>query len=126
TRGRLEVKRERVPLDQVVDSSLEIAQPAIEAGKHQLAIELPAEPLTLEVDALRIAQVLGNLLTNAAKYTPSGGQIRLDAVRGPGSAQIRVADNGIGLDPADLPRIFDMFTQVAPMRDRPNTGLGIG
>ncbi len=78
------------------------------------------------MDSLRIAQVLGNLLTNAAKYTPPEGQIRLTAERSNGEVQVRVADNGIGLAAADLQRIFVMFTQVPATAERPNTGLGIG
>jgi PAS domain S-box-containing protein len=126
TRGRLEVRKARTSLKAVVDSAVEIAQPAIHAGKHQLTVELPNEPLELEVDALRIAQVLGNLLTNAAKYTPTGGRIQLQAGSAGDDVVIRVIDNGIGLEAADLPRIFEMFTQVSPSQDRPNAGLGIG
>jgi len=126
TRGRLEVRRERVPLKTIVDAALEIAQPAMNAAKHQLSVALPDEPLELDVDALRIAQVLGNLLTNAAKYTPSGGQIQLRVECADSDVLVRVIDNGIGLAAADLPRIFEMFTQVAPSADRPNAGLGIG
>ena len=126
TRGRLEVRRERVGSKTIVDTAIEIAQPAINAGKHQLSVELPAEPLELEVDSLRIAQVLGNLLTNAAKYTPPEGRIRLTAERVNDAVLVRVIDNGIGLEAADLPRIFEMFTQVSPSADRPNSGLGIG
>jgi signal transduction histidine kinase len=126
TRGRLEVRKARTSLESVVNSAVEIAQPAIQAGQHQLAIELPGEPLELDVDVLRIAQVLGNLLTNAAKYTPAGGRIQLQAGRAGDEVAIRVIDNGIGLEAADLPRIFEMFTQISPSRDRPNSGLGIG
>jgi PAS domain S-box-containing protein len=126
TRGRLEVRKTRVPLETVVNSAVEIAQPAIHAGKHQLTIELSTEPMELEVDALRIAQVLGNLLTNAAKYTPPGGRIQLKASRSSEEVAVRVIDNGIGLEAGDLPRIFEMFTQVSPSQDRPNSGLGIG
>jgi signal transduction histidine kinase len=126
TRGRLEVKPERVALKAIVDSAIEIAQPAMTAGKHQLTVELPPEPLELEVDAIRIAQVLGNLLTNAAKYTPSEGKVRLAAERNGGDALVRVIDNGIGLAPEDLSRIFEMFTQVTPAKERANSGLGIG
>jgi signal transduction histidine kinase len=78
------------------------------------------------VDPLRIAQVLGNLLTNAAKYTSAGGRIRLIAERAEDDVLVRVIDNGIGLAPADMSRIFEMFTQVSQTPDRPNTGLGIG
>jgi PAS domain S-box-containing protein len=126
TRGKLDMRTARVPLKAIVDSAVEISQPAMAAGKHQLTVELPDEPLELEVDALRIAQVLGNLLTNAAKYTKAGGQVRLTAERDGDDVLVRVIDNGIGLAPEDMPRIFEMFTQVSQTPDRPNTGLGIG
>jgi len=126
TRGRLEVRKARVPLKTVVDAAVEIAQPAVHSGKHQFTVELPTEQLELDVDSLRLAQVLGNLLTNAAKYTPTGGVIQLKAGRAGEGMAIRVIDNGIGLEATDLPRIFDMFTQVSPSADRPNSGLGIG
>jgi len=126
TRGRLDIQRARVPLKSVVDSAVEIAQPVVQANRHQLTVQLPTEPLELEVDALRIAQVLGNLLTNAAKYTPAEGRIRITAERDGSDVLIRVIDNGIGLAPADLPRVFEMFTQISPAHDRSNSGLGIG
>jgi len=126
TRGRLDIQRARVPLKAVVDSAVEIAQPVVQANRHQLTVQLPTEPLELEVDALRIAQVLGNLLTNAAKYTPAEGRIRITAERDGSDVLIRVIDNGIGLAPADLPRVFEMFTQISPAHDRSNSGLGIG
>jgi signal transduction histidine kinase len=78
------------------------------------------------VDAHRIAQVLGNLLTNAAKYTPAEGSIRLTAQQQGSEVLIRVIDTGEGIEAADLPRIFEMFTQLTPTRERPNAGLGIG
>jgi signal transduction histidine kinase len=126
TRGKLEVRRVRVTLRSLIDSAVETVQPAINASKHQLTIELPTEPLELEVDPLRIAQVLGNLLTNAARYTPTGGRIRVTAERDGADVRIHVIDNGIGLAAEDLPRIFDMFTQFSATRERPNAGLGIG
>jgi PAS domain S-box-containing protein len=126
TRGRLEVKKERVALKTIVDSALEIAQPAMSNGRHQLTVELPPEPLELDADALRISQVLGNLLTNAAKYTPPEGRVGLTAERSGDEVLIRVVDNGIGLASGDLARIFEMFTQITPGRDGTNAGLGIG
>jgi signal transduction histidine kinase len=126
TRGRLEVRRARVALRSVVDAAVETARPTIDAGKHKLEVALPDDPLTLDVDALRISQVLANLLTNAAKYTDSGGTIRLNAEREGGNVVIRVADNGIGLAPEDVPKIFEMFAQVKPTHDRKEGGLGIG
>jgi len=126
TRGRLEVRRSRVTLRSVVDAAVETARPAIDARKHELRIELPAEAVLLDVDALRIAQVFGNLLTNAAKYTPAQGVITLIAAREGGEAVVRVIDTGIGLAAEDLPRIFQMFAQVRPTLDRKEGGLGIG
>ncbi len=126
TRGRLEVRRARVALRGIVESAVETAQPAIGAGKHRLSVELPQEPLFLDADALRIAQVLGNVLTNAAKYTPEGGDIRLSAAREADQVVVRVTDDGIGLAPEDLPQIFEMFAQVRPTLDRKEAGLGIG
>jgi len=126
TRGRLEVRRERVSLRSVVDAGIETARPAIDAGKHSLTVVLPEEPLMLDADALRISQVLANLLTNAAKYTGQYGAIRIDAERVRDEVMIRVSDNGIGLAPADLPRVFEMFAQVKPAHDRKEAGLGIG
>ena len=118
--------RTRVALRSVVDAAVETARPAIDAGKHALQVSLPDEPLMLDADALRISQVLANLLTNAAKYTEHPGTIRLAAERDGDDVVIRVADDGIGLAPADLPRIFEMFAQVKPTLDRKEAGLGIG
>jgi PAS domain S-box-containing protein len=126
TRGRLEVRRARVALRSAVDAAVETARPTIDAGKHTLQVSLPDEPLMLDADVLRIAQVLANLLTNAAKYTEHPGTIRLTAERVDEDVVIRVTDDGIGLAPADLPKIFDMFAQVKPTLDRKESGLGIG
>ena len=126
TRGHLEVRRQRVMLRSVVEAAVETARPAIDAGKHLLTVDLPAEPLALEVDALRIAQVLANLLTNAAKYTGQSGAIQLTAQREGEDVVLRVADNGIGIAAGDLGKIFEMFAQVKPTLDRKEAGLGIG
>jgi signal transduction histidine kinase len=126
TRGRLEVRRARVALRGILDAAVETARPAIDAGKHTLTVTQPGEPLELEVDALRISQVLANLLTNAAKYTGHPGSIRLMAERAEDDVAIRVADDGIGIAAEDLPRIFEMFAQVKPTLDRKEGGLGIG
>ncbi len=126
TRGRLEVRRARTALRSMVDVAVETARPAIDAGKHTLTVALPSEPLMLDADALRISQVLANLLTNAAKYTEPRGTIHLGAERDGDEVVIRVVDNGIGLAPADLPKVFEMFAQVKPALDRKEAGLGIG
>ena len=126
TRGRLEVRRARVDLRSIVDAAVETVRPALDAGKQTLTVSLPDEPLMLDADALRISQVLANLLTNAAKYTDGPGTIRLSAERLDADVLIRVIDSGIGLAPADLPKVFEMFAQVKPTLDRKDAGLGIG
>ncbi|AUX45132.1 uncharacterized protein SOCE26_066130 [Sorangium cellulosum] len=126
TRGKVELRRERVELRAVLNSALETSRPLIEAAGHELAIRLPAEPLALDADPTRLAQVFANLFNNATKYTPAGGQIRLVAQRDGGEVVVRVADTGVGI-PADmLPKVFDMFTQVGRSIDRAQGGLGIG
>jgi PAS domain S-box-containing protein len=132
TRGKIELRKERVELAAVIRSAVEASQPIIDAGNHQLALSLPAEPISLEADPVRLAQVFANLLNNAAKYTDRGGQIRLSArfVAGqsqpPTEIEILVADTGIGIEAEMLPRVFDMFTQVGRSRRQAQPGLGIG
>jgi PAS domain S-box-containing protein len=126
TRRRLELKRDRVSLESLVSSAVETARPLLEAKGHDLDISLPAEPVELNVDPLRLSQVLSNLLTNAAKYTDAGGRIALAAVLTPEELQIRVSDNGIGLAPAAIPNLFEIFSQVESALDRAEGGLGIG
>jgi CheY-like chemotaxis protein len=111
-------------------SAVETTRPAIEAARHKLEISLPAQPLTVDADFVRLAQVLANLLNNAAKYTDPGGRIAL-SVRGEGAdavseAVISVRDNGVGIPAELLPRVFDMFAQVDRTLDRAQGGLGIG
>ncbi|WP_437662404.1 ATP-binding protein [Sorangium sp. So ce1182] len=126
TRGKVELRRERVDLRSVLNSALETSRPLIEAAAHELAVRLPAEPLLLDADPTRLAQVFANLLNNAAKYTPGGGSIRVAARRDGAAVVVRVMDSGVGI-PADmLPKVFDMFTQVVRSIDRAQGGLGIG
>jgi CheY-like chemotaxis protein len=98
----------------------------IEEARHQLAISLPTEPLTLDADGIRLAQIMSNLLNNAAKYTEPGGQIWLTARREAGEVVISVRDTGIGIPPEKLPHVFDMFAQVHAVGYRNTGGLGIG
>jgi signal transduction histidine kinase/ActR/RegA family two-component response regulator len=126
TRGTLLVRRVAATLSAVVDSAVETARPHLEAKRHRLDLSLPASPVELEVDPLRLAQVLGNLLTNAAKYTDPGGQIALRAAIEADSLVIRVSDNGIGLSREQLDRLFVMFSQFAVGAGRSQGGLGIG
>jgi signal transduction histidine kinase/ActR/RegA family two-component response regulator len=126
TRGKVELRKERVELAAVIQDALEACRPLIEAGGHELTVSLPPEPVTLEADPTRLAQVFSNLLNNAAKYTPPGGSIRLTAERQGDEIAVKIRDTGIGI-PADmLPRIFEMFTQVDRSLERSQGGLGIG
>jgi PAS domain S-box-containing protein len=124
TRGRLEMRREPVEAAAVVGAAVETSQPAIDSAGHRLAVELPPEVLMLNADPVRIAQVLANLLNNAAKYTPAGGDIRLTVRRDGDAAVISVRDSGVGIPHHMLERVFDMFTQVDATSA--HGGLGIG
>ncbi len=126
TTGKLMVRRSPVQLQQVIRSAVELAEPFSKSRGHTLEVDLPAEPVWLEADATRLSQVFSNLLNNAAKYTNAGGAIRLDARVVGNSVAVRVIDNGIGLSPAMLGRVFDMFTQVDYSLERSNAGLGVG
>ena len=125
-RGKVDLRRERVDLAAVVSRAVETARPLIEAGRHELTVEVPPDPVRLDADPVRLAQVLGNLLTNAAKYTEPGGRIRLTVETTSGEVTIRVRDTGIGI-PADmLDRVFDPFVQTDVARGRSQGGLGLG
>jgi PAS domain S-box-containing protein len=124
--GKIELRRERVELASVVARAVETAQPGIDAQGHRLSVALPPDSLPLEADPVRLVQVVGNLLTNAAKYTERGGHIWLTAGREGGQAVLRVRDDGIGIAPDMLPRVFDLFVQVDHAAARSQGGLGIG
>ncbi|HEX4025181.1 MAG TPA: ATP-binding protein [Steroidobacteraceae bacterium] len=126
TRGTLSLRRQPTDLGSVIDAAVETARPMIDARRHTLTVRRTSEPVRFSADPLRVAQVLSNLLTNAAKYTEPGGQIRLGAHRSGGEVSITVADSGIGISAETLPRVFDMFAQVKPSGDRSEGGLGIG
>jgi len=126
SRGALALRRKPVELAAVVASALETSRPLIERRGHQLSVTLPADPLWVDADLIRMSQVLVNLLNNAAKYTESGGLIRLTVTREGSDAVVSVADTGIGIRPELLPAIFEMFTQVDRSLERSQGGLGIG
>jgi signal transduction histidine kinase len=126
TRGTLELRRTHTQLTNVIESAVETARPAIDAKRHSLAVHLPQVPVLLDVDALRLSQVLSNLLTNAAKYTDPEGHIRIESELVGGEVLMRVIDDGIGIAAEALPRIFTMFSQVRSVQDRSDGGLGIG
>jgi PAS domain S-box-containing protein len=124
--GKIELRRERIELATAVNIALESSRPLIERGAHSLTVELPPEPLWVDADRARLAQVLSNLLNNAARYTRAGGHIWLSAGRSGENAVIRVRDNGIGIRPAMLSQIFEMFTQGGSEGPYSQGGLGIG
>ena len=126
TLGKVELKKERVDFRNVLGSALETTRPLIEASNHELAVRLPADPLPLDADPTRLAQVLANLVNNAAKYTPSGGRIQLSAEVEEDTLIVRVCDTGIGIPAEMLSRVFDIFTQVGRSIDHSQGGLGIG
>jgi len=123
---KLTLRRELIDLRTVVPTAVEFSHPLIEVRNHQLEIAPPAEPLWVSGDPTRLAQVLTNLLTNAAKYTPEGGHIRLTAAREDGAAVVRVRDDGAGIPQEMLSRVFDLFTQIGTAGNDRAGGLGIG
>ena len=126
TRGRIELKKEAIDLRSAVSMAVESSTALVQAGGHQLQVDLPDEPLPLEADLTRLVQVLSNLLNNAAKYTPGGGRIALAAWREERQAVVAVTDSGIGIAPDAIGSVFEMFTQVRSSLDRAQGGLGIG
>ncbi|MEC5397730.1 response regulator [Uliginosibacterium sp. H1] len=126
SQGKIALKTDAVELGNVVAHGVETVRPLIEARKHTLVVSVPEEPVWLRGDFARLAQVVSNLLNNAAKYTPDGGRIELLAGNEDDAVMLRVRDNGIGIDAALLPRIFDLFAQGERSLDRSQGGLGIG
>jgi PAS domain S-box-containing protein len=124
--GKLDIKKERVALDDIVASAVEMSRTAIENGHHDLDVRCPPQPVLLDADPVRLAQVLSNLLNNAAKYTPAGGSIELEATLEGEVVAVSVTDNGVGIPEQSLPAMFEMFTQMSDTRDRAQGGLGIG
>ncbi|HEV8335875.1 MAG TPA: PAS domain S-box protein [Candidatus Polarisedimenticolia bacterium] len=126
TRNRLELRRQRVDLQAVIHQAVETSRPMAERLGHEIRVRLPAEPLFVHGDPVRLAQVFGNLLNNSCKYTKRGGRIEVSAERQGEIIAASVRDNGIGISTGMLPRIFDMFTQGDQRLDRASGGLGIG
>jgi signal transduction histidine kinase len=124
--GKLRVKLEPVLLGAVIEAATEISRPAMERAKVAFQVKLPAEPIPLSADAVRLAQVFSNLLNNAAKYTPEGGSVTLAAEHAGAQAVIRVKDTGIGIPREVVAEVFDLFTQIDKNLNRAQGGLGIG
>lgn len=126
SRGKINLNKEPVELSEALQAALEASRPLIEANKHTLVLQNAEEPIWIFADLTRIAQVVSNLLNNAAKYTPAGGRITLSVHRDGDHVRIAVADTGVGIPRAMLPRIFELFTQVDGENKRSQGGLGIG
>jgi PAS domain S-box-containing protein len=126
TRGKIHLHKVPVELSAILRQAVESCRPLIEANDHKLSVSFPAEPVWLEGDPTRLAQIVANLLNNAAKYTDPGGRIVLSGDRVVDAAVVRVRDNGIGLSAEMLPRVFDLFAQEDRSLDRAQGGLGIG
>ncbi len=126
TRGKIELRKELLDLGAAVDAALESVQPLVTDRGHRLDVERPDEPVMVEADPIRLEQILTNLLTNAARYTEAGGRVRVKLDAEGGDATVRVIDNGCGISPEQLPRIFELFVQGQSGLDRSGAGLGIG
>jgi signal transduction histidine kinase len=125
-RGKVELKLAPVEIARVVADAIEMASPLLEERSHRLVTSVPASGLLVDADADRLAQALGNLLTNAAKYTPPGGVVTVTASKSDRFVEIGVRDNGVGIEPELLPQVFDLFVQGRQGFDRAQGGLGLG
>jgi signal transduction histidine kinase/ActR/RegA family two-component response regulator len=126
TRGLVTLERSEVDFRSALAAALEQLRPAIEGARHSLTVTVPDEPLHVLGDSARLVQIFGNLLANAAKYTPAGGRIEVEVHAEPGRIVTEVRDNGVGNSPELMPEIFDLFTQDSRTADRRLGGLGLG
>lgn len=126
TRGHLVLHRQKTSINSILENSVEVARPLIEARHHTLSISSPEVPIEVDGDSLRLSQVFSNLLTNAAKYSDASGRIEVTVRLVTDGVEVAVKDSGLGLEPESLSRIFEMFSQVKSALDRSEGGLGIG
>jgi len=126
SRGTFELRRERIEVSAVVRHALETSGPSLQEAGHRLVVSLPEEALWVDGDPVRLSQILANLLNNAARYTEAGGEVHIQARREDGSALISVRDNGIGIAPDAIARIFEMFNRGTQAGRSPEGGLGVG
>jgi PAS domain S-box-containing protein len=126
TQGKLELRRQRIDLASVVHGAVEAARPLLQSFSHHFSLSLPRERLMLDADSTRLTQAILNLLNNAAKYTPAGGQVQLSVTHHDDHAVVSVRDSGIGIERDQLSTLFQMFSQLTPALDRSHGGLGIG
>jgi PAS domain S-box-containing protein len=126
TMGKITLQKEQMELSPLIKSALDAVDPLIKEKGHELTVSLPPDPLYLEADATRVLQMMTNLLTNAARYTAEGGHIWLMVQRQDTDAIIKIRDNGLGIPPHKLKRVFEMFMQTSKSKELSNSGLGIG
>ncbi len=126
TTHKLELRTETSLLQNAIRQAVELCRPLAEAARHDLVVDLPAEPIYLEADPARLVQVFGNLLNNACRYTEEAGTIRLSVTREGGFAVVRVSDDGIGIEAEELPFVFDIFSQARRANGTARGGLGLG
>ena len=124
--GKVVIQRHVIDFRSVLELGLEAGQTVVDAARHEIRVEQPAAPVWIRGDSSRLAQVVGNLINNAAKYTPDGGQIEVQLTQEPAEARLRIIDTGVGIPPDQLSNVFEMFTQVDHALDRARGGLGIG
>ena len=125
SRGKIVLQRQRVALAEVLEAAVETSRPLIDARGHRLDVQLPPRDLVLEVDPARVAQIFTNLLNNAANYTPPGGEIRVRVEDTPQWVRVAVADNGIGIAPDQLQKVFELFQQLASQPGQGGLGIGL-
>ncbi len=126
TRGKIRLKKEIVDLGAIVEQALESSHPLIRSRRHTLSVTPAPEPVKIEGDQARLVQIIGNLLNNAAKYTPEGGHIEIQVEAAPQQAVVRIRDNGVGISPELLPHVFEPFRQADESLARSQGGLGLG
>jgi PAS domain S-box-containing protein len=126
TRGKIELRMERVELGEIVRSAIETVRPLIDSARLDLEVSLPSEPLELDADPVRLVQVFANILNNAAKFTDEGGKVWLTTSRQAGEVVIAIRDTGLGISAEMLPRIFEAFAQADHGRSQSQGGLGVG
>jgi CheY-like chemotaxis protein/two-component sensor histidine kinase len=126
TRNKISLRNEQVELSTILKETIDTFRPACDRGGVQLEAELPSEPVYLSGDSARLAQIFGNLLNNACKFTDKGGRVSVAVERQNGHAVVRVRDTGIGIAPEKIPHIFEMFVQADTSMSRATAGLGIG
>jgi len=126
TAGKLHLQSSRIDLRDVVQQAIEVTNAMIEQRGHALTVQIPDMPVDVDADAPRLVQVAGNLLHNAAKFTPNNGRIDIELRTELGMAVVAVRDNGVGIPPGMVDRIFDRFVQIGTSEPRGEAGLGIG